>query len=79
MEKNKLKEIIEGIFIAYEYDKRTHGLDEISVRILDRKIFYAIKQLNELEGIKNMCFKAYHKAKLRNLYLKIHNQQIYKH
>ncbi|MFQ3843364.1 hypothetical protein AABD41_01795 [Staphylococcus pseudoxylosus] len=73
MNKQELKQFIDGIFIAYEFDKYTYGLDEISLKVFDKNIFIAINNIQSLpNNIKNIWFKWTNRQKLQALYIKLH-------
>ncbi|MDK1672786.1 hypothetical protein QOK74_07870 [Staphylococcus saprophyticus] len=82
MEKKELKQFIDGIFVAYEFDKELFGLDEASIRVFDKNIFIAIKQLQKLPfSIHNIWFKWTYKSRLQSLYINLHPEltnKIYK-
>ncbi|MEJ7218390.1 hypothetical protein [Staphylococcus gallinarum] len=73
MDKQELTQFIGGIFIAYEFDKATYGLDEISLKVFDKNIFIAINNIDSLpNNLKNIWFKWTRKRKLQYLYIELH-------
>lgn len=82
MEKKEVKQFINGIFVAYEFDKELFGLDDVSIRVFDKNIFIAIGELKKLPfKFSNIWFKWANKSRLQSLYINLHPEltnKIYK-